>query len=140
MVRKRPCRICRRWFRPHPRAGDRQRTCSDTSCQAERRRRCVAAWRARHPGYDREDRLRRRLHVDPADVRGAADPWGRIPWSAARNAVGMEVAVVIEESGRVLGRWVRNAVARQDRERSGEFGGVPTVPARNAIGAERASP
>jgi len=140
MIRKRPCRICRRWFRPQSRAGDRQRICSDASCQAERRRRSVAAWRARHPDYDREDRLRRQLHVDPADVRGAADPLGRIPWPAARNAVGMEVAVVLEETVQVLGRWVRNAVVHQRLEIPGEFGGLPPTPGQNAIGTGAASP
>jgi hypothetical protein len=27
MAKKRPCGICRRWFEPHPRAGDRQTVC-----------------------------------------------------------------------------------------------------------------
>jgi hypothetical protein len=111
MVRKRPCRVCRRWFWPHPRAGDRQRTCSLPDCQRERHRRACASWRRRHPDYDREDRLRRRLQV-PARAMAAA-PLRGIDWSAARDAVGLQVAVVIEETGEVLQRWARDAVSAQ---------------------------
>ncbi len=40
MVRKRPCLICQQWFSPHPRTGDRQRTCS----AAPRRSAAVVRW------------------------------------------------------------------------------------------------
>lgn len=137
MVRKRPCRICRRWFRPHPRAGDRQHTCGTASCQAERRRRAVAAWRARHPGFDREDRLRRGLQREGA--AGMA-PRASIDWGAARNAVGLEVAVVVEESSRLLAIWVRNAVALQLPAIIKESQRLALIAARNGIGSPRASP
>ena len=83
MLRKRPCRICHQWFRPHPRAGDRQRACCAAPCQAERRRRAVAAWRRRHPDYDRDDRLRRRLQAAPRAVALDADPLAQLNWVAA---------------------------------------------------------
>ena len=139
MVRKRPCRICRRWFRPHPRAGDRQHTCGAPSCQAERRRRAVAAWRARHPDFDREDRLRRRLQKEVASAAGV-DPMASIDWGAARNAVGLEVAVVIEESSRLLTTWARNAVALQVPAILDESHRLALIAARNGIGSPRASP
>jgi hypothetical protein len=133
MVRKRPCRICRRWFRPDPRAGERQRTCGTTSCQAERRRRAVAAWRARHPDYDREDRLRRRLQSDAEQARGV-DPMSGVDWGAARNAVGLEVAVVIEETSRVLATWTRNAVSLQVAGMVRQSSALPYRSPRNDIG------
>ena len=34
-TRKRPCRICKRWFMPHPRVKDRQKTCGNPPCQRE---------------------------------------------------------------------------------------------------------
>lgn len=115
MARKRPCRICRKWFAPHPRAGDRQHVCGDSRCQEERNRRACAAWRRRHPDYDREDRLRRRLQreVEAPPAPLLADPLHRIDWQAARNAVGLQVAVAIEETGKVLHLWARNAVRSQ---------------------------
>lgn len=33
--RKRPCRICRRWFAPNPKLRDRQMTCGDPACKRE---------------------------------------------------------------------------------------------------------
>ena len=60
-MRKRPCKICRKWFLPNPRAGDRQRTCSEPACQRERHRRACSDWHRRNPDYDRESRLRARL-------------------------------------------------------------------------------
>ena len=116
MSRTRPCRICRRWFVPHPRAGDRQRTCSKPDCQQERHRRACQAWRRRHPDYDREDRLRRRLRQETPAARSSstpADPLQEIDWWVARDAVGLQVVAVIEETGQVLRDWARDAVAAQ---------------------------
>ena len=116
MGRKRPCRICRKWFAPHPRVGDRQHVCGEPRCQQERHRRACRGWRRRHPDYDREDRLRRRL-VREVESKGppglAADPLHRIDWQAARDAVGLQVAVAIEETGKVLHVWARDAVRLQ---------------------------
>ncbi len=139
MVRKRPCRICRRWFRPDPRAGDRQRACGASECQAERRRRSVSAWRARHPDYDREDRLRRRLQNEAAAAAGV-DPMSGVDWVVARNAVGLEVSVVIEESSRVLATWARNAVSLQGAGFTGQSRRHPPPAPRNEIGIPSRSP
>jgi len=116
MSRSRPCRICRRWFIPHPRAGDRQRACSKADCQQERHRLACQAWRCRHPEYDREDRLRRRLRQEEPGGRSRSvpvDPLQEIDWSVARDAVGLQVVAVIEETGQVLRNWARDAVTAQ---------------------------
>jgi len=112
MARKRPCRICRRWFLPHPRVKVRQRVCSSAQCQRERHRRACQGWRQRNPEYDRDRRLRERLTAGPVGSVGV-DPLRRINWLAARDAVGLEVCVVIEESATVLMEFVRDAVGVQ---------------------------
>jgi len=43
-TRKRPCRVCKRWFIPHPRLKDRQKTCGDRLCQGEWHRRKCEQW------------------------------------------------------------------------------------------------
>ncbi len=43
-TRKRPCRVCKRWFIPHPRLKDRQKTCGDSQCQREWHRRKCEQW------------------------------------------------------------------------------------------------
>lgn len=116
MSRARPCRICRKWFRPDPRAGDRQRVCSAEVCQRERHRRACASWHTRNPGYDEEERLRRRLRREvPVAV---PDPLARaaltgMDLEVTRDAVGLQVAVVLEEAARLLWSGVRDAVALQ---------------------------
>ena len=135
MSRKRPCRICRRWFRPHPRTGDRQRVCGDLACQRERHRRACGRWRCRNPDYDREDRLRRRLREADAKARGAG-----LNWSAARDAVGLEVVVVIEEASRDLQSWARDAVLAQPIGKASVSARHARVGPRDAIASGGPSP
>lgn len=85
-MRKR-CGICRRWFTPGLRSGNRQKVCSETRCQRERHRRNCADAR-------RKDKLERIAQRAGEAVR-AAD--GGINWEAARDLVGPEVAGVLEE-------------------------------------------
>ena len=109
---KRPCRICRHWFCPHPRAGDRQHVCSRADCQRERHRRACQRWRQGEAPAERAHRLRQRIRVDAAD-RQAAGPSPRLSWDVVRDAVGLEVAVILEEISRLLEDAVRDAVQRQ---------------------------
>lgn len=53
------CCMCGKRFEPHPRLGDRQRTCGDTDCQKQRR--CINSrnWRSKHPEGD--DAVYRRI-------------------------------------------------------------------------------
>ena len=85
-ARKKPCAICRRWFRPDPRIGARQRACSTPECQTTRRRKTQSSWRARNPeyaaGYSIQQRALRtdppaeplRLVVDRGRLRVAGGP------------------------------------------------------------------
>jgi hypothetical protein len=112
MRRTRPCRIWRRWFVPHPRAGDRQHVCSAADCQRERHRRACQRWRQREVPAERAHRLRQRLRVDGAGGQAVA-AHGRLSWDAVRDAVGLEVSVILEEISRLLEDVVRDAVRRQ---------------------------
>lgn len=141
MGKKRPCKICRRWFLPHPRAGNRQRVCSAAACQRERHRRSCAAWHTQNPGYDREERLRRKLTREPAPAPAPADPIPvRIDRSAARDVVDVEVVVFVEEMAKVVVDWARDAVMAQAsgiKEKSGRHG---PPRARDEIGTARPGP
>lgn len=114
MGRKRPCRICGRWFGPHARAGERQRVCSAADCQRERHRRACKAWREREAPAERQHRLRQRIRGADEGAPAAAGALApRLAWDAVRDAVGLEVGVVIEEIVRHLEDVVRDAVRRQ---------------------------
>lgn len=132
MGRKRPCRICRRWFVPHRRAGDRQHVCSAAGCQRERHRRACQRWRLREAPAERAHRLRQRLRVD-AEGGQVAPAAPRLSWDAVRDAVGLEVAVIIEEISRLLEDFVRDAVGREVLKSAGESGRVVLGSRRDAM-------
>ena len=138
MSRTRPCRICRKWFPPEARSGDRQRVCGSASCQRERHRRSCAAWHGRNPDYDREDRLRRLLRVLPPSPAATIDPLSTSPLArlnldAARDAVGPELIVVIGVVGQVLWQGVRDAVRSQRIAPEAISRRLPPEPSRDAM-------
>jgi hypothetical protein len=50
-----------------------------------------------------------------------------------RDAVGPELAVIIEETGEVLGAWTRDAVLGQGLGIAGEFGRLPVRGVRDGM-------
>lgn len=141
MARKRPCRVCGKWFTPHPRAGARQRACDRDECQRERHRHACAAWHERHRDYDRERRLRERVRVEVGPGEPLArDPLAEIAWDTARDAVGLETAVIVEETGKVLALWARDAVHQQTAEIMRKLAKVLPHPARDEIAAGAGPP
>jgi len=116
MPRKKPCKICRRWFSPHPRAGSRQKACTD--CQAERHRRACARWRDANPNYDKNRRLRTAAGLDGA--AGADDPIEAVLWGVVEKAVGPAHRTIIEGIARLLVEGVRDAVPPETPSSTGE--------------------
>lgn len=58
---KRPCRICRKWFKPDPRVGERQKTCGSQTCQDKWHTKKCAEWNGKNPSYFREIYLSKKL-------------------------------------------------------------------------------
>src|SRR6266571_1765335 len=88
-ARKKPCCICRRWFRPDPRTGSRQRACRNADCQSARRKKKQKQWRERYPDYftarrildrGKEGRMPEPLRLPP--------PLSRLPWDIAQSQFG----------------------------------------------------
>src|SRR5260370_27558039 len=83
---KRPCRICRRWFRPDPRIGARQRACRSPSCQKARHQRAQAKWCAQNPDYFIARRIQARsLSKQPPEPLRLGPPLSRLPWDIAQD-------------------------------------------------------
>lgn len=112
VYKKRPCRVCRRWYRPDPRLGDRQRTCGSKECKREWNRRLCAKRRHREKGYDRECRLRDRLQDVKPEAKGK-EPDKALNLDAVRHSIPIEVAVLIDEVARVTREWVRHSTPVQ---------------------------
>jgi len=62
-IRKRPCRICRRWFLPNPRLKSRQMTCGDARCKTEWHRKKCEQWNRRNSDYFKANYLQKRLEA-----------------------------------------------------------------------------
>jgi hypothetical protein len=109
-TRKRPCRICRRWFYPDRRAGDRQRACSNPGCQTARRQKTQANWRAENPGYAAAYRIDQR-HRDPTEepepLRVPA-PFHQLPWDLAKDQFGGKGADFIALACTLLQRTAKD--------------------------------
>jgi hypothetical protein len=101
--RKRPCCICRRWFRPDPRVGSRQRACRSEECQAARRVQTQKSWRDRNPDYFTARRIQERGSQDqrPEPLR-LPPPLNQLPWDIAQDQFGVEGTDFIGRLGVVL--------------------------------------
>jgi len=106
MLKKRPCRICRRWFYPDRRVGSRQRACSERSCQVARRAQTQASWRRRNPDYFTARRLQlRRVSEEDGAVLEPLQlppPLSHLPWDIAQDEFGPVGSDFIAHLGRVL--------------------------------------
>src|SRR2546429_9951374 len=88
---KKPCCICRRWFRPDPRIGLRQRACRKPDCQIARRRKKQKKWRERHPDYFIARRILDRGKADrPPEPLRLPPPLSRLPWDIAQDEFRVE--------------------------------------------------
>jgi hypothetical protein len=53
MLPRRRCPFCRRWFHPHPRLKQRQRTCGRPNCRRQLKRKSNQHWRTENADYFR---------------------------------------------------------------------------------------
>jgi hypothetical protein len=85
-VRKKPCRICRRWFQPDARVGERQRACGKPECQTDRRQKTQADWRKRNLDYAIAWRLdQRTAQTPPPEALRVPAPLAQLPWNVAKD-------------------------------------------------------
>jgi len=103
MPGKKPCCICRRWFRPDPRIGSRQRACRNADCQAARRVKTQQSWRERHADYFIARRIQERGKEDrPPEPLRLPPPLDRLPWDIAQDEFGVQGADFIGVLSTVL--------------------------------------
>lgn len=95
--KKRPCSVCRRWFRPDPRTAHCQKTCGAV-CSKKLAAKRDAKWRAKNPDYEAHRRLVDALgRADDAtiEIEPAASPLARVPWRTVQVALGGKMAVTL---------------------------------------------
>src|SRR2546429_8647077 len=102
-ARKSPCCVGRRWLRPDPRIGSRQRACGRPEGQVARRKKKQKAWRERNPDYFIARRIKDRSGQDrPPEPLRLPPPLSRLPWDIAQSQFGIEGTDFIGIMGTVL--------------------------------------
>ena len=106
--RKRPCRICKRWFLPDPRLKDRQKTCGNEHCQIEWHRRKCTEWNRRNSDYFKANYLQNKLAeaCTERDDTKRAGPRSRLksglPLAYVQEVVGVKQLIIIEYLAQLL--------------------------------------
>ncbi len=102
LTRKRPCRICRRWFVPNPRLKERQMTCGTAKCQRQWHKKKCAQWNRKNTDYFKTNYLQKKIDTatqcrgDP-EATLPAKPLDKVP--ASRMNTGMPLEYVKEVIG-----------------------------------------
>ena len=105
---KRPCRICRRWFSPDPRLGERQKTCADPHCKKEWHRKKCAQWNRKNTEYFRANYLQKKLDAlsGRKGVAGVCAVRSRspsgLPQREVQEVMGVKQFVIIGYLGQLL--------------------------------------
>jgi len=126
--KKRPCRVCGKWFTPNPRLGDRQQTCGAKECQRKWHARKCAEWNRKNRAYFKEIYLRGRLESfgsDPPAQRPSLctscrinDPPRRLsplelPQEVIQEVIDVKQFIIIEYIVRLLARGVQEVIRTQ---------------------------
>lgn len=118
--RKRPCRICGKWFYPDPRVGERQKTCGSKDCQRKWHTKKCSEWNRAHPQYFREIYLSKRLD-DAAPPNTEIEPYsadfpvtsGKLPRKVIQEVIGAQQLIIIEYVNRLLLKSFQEVISRQ---------------------------
>jgi len=134
--KKRPCRVCRKWFTPNPRLGDRQQTCGVVECQRKWHARKCAEWNRKNRAYFREIYLRGRLESfgsgppeqssSPCSSRRINDRPRRsspldLPQEVIQAVIEVKQLIIIEYIVRLLMRGVQEEIRTQLIEKHREI-------------------
>jgi hypothetical protein len=133
-VGKRPCCICRQWFRPDPRVGSRQRACKKPECQAARRIRTQRRWRESRPDYFTARRIRERGEQAraPEPLR-LPPPLSRLPWDIAQDEFGVQGTDFIGILSTVLLRAAQDQFRAYSTDNTRLAGTLPANVAQDQI-------
>ena len=137
---KRPCRICKKWFLPNPRLGERQKTCGALECQQQWHTRKCAEWNRKNRAYFQENYLKRRLDsldaISPESTPPTSPPHEPVPAlqpippldyprDVVQEVIGTQQLIIIEYIVRLLKRSVQEVIASQVIETHREFQRLP---------------
>jgi hypothetical protein len=135
LSRKRPCRICGKWFATNPRLGDRQKTCGDSECKRQWHARKCAEWNRKNRSTFQENYLNRKLeslNTVPSEPPPSSGPSPVIPpvqhappldypRRVVQEVIGAQQLVIIEHIVRLLKRDVQEVIRSQVADMQREY-------------------
>jgi len=131
-VRKRPCRICGRWYMPAPRSREQQKTCGQAECRREWHRKKCAEWNAGHRAQFKAIYLGKKLakcRDEESPLVTELAPAGRIKLQLPRREVqevtGAKLLVIIEYLAQLLLRRFQEVKLLQPIEKKGRNDQLP---------------
>lgn len=131
-ARKRPCCICRCWFRPNVRVGDRQRACGKAACQVARRKKTQANWRKLNPEYARGYRIEQRAAQQrPPEPLRVPAPLNQLPWDIAKDQFGAKGTDFIGLMGTLLIRAAKDQFSAYLSDSTKLVGTLPPYSAKD---------
>ncbi len=141
--RKRPCRICRKWFYPNPRAGERQKTCGSKNCQETWHAKKCGEWNKKNRSYFREIYLSKKLSAvgvstETDDLSCQANtiakstlpvpPFSKssqLPRNLIQEVIGAQHLVIIEYTTQLLVKSFQEVMLSQVAKIKREFKQLP---------------
>jgi len=129
--KKRPCSVCRRWFMPDPRVGERQKTCGRPECRESHRARTQRKWRRRNPDYWAERRLRQQVEQldsgagESALSRSPPALMSKVPWEYAQDVIGAQSTVFIAFILRLVHRRAQSEIPAYPTENTEKIDRLP---------------
>ena len=116
--KKRPCKVCRRWFSPHPRAGDSQKTCARPQCKREWHRRMCFEWNRKNREYFKGIYLKNKMLAADEDKQNKSGKASHIyhldlPWPEIQEEIGVKQVVIIEYIVQLLMRRFQEQIKLQ---------------------------
>ena len=141
--KKRPCRICQKWFMPNPRVGDRQKTCGAPECMRKWHAGKCTEWNRKNRTYVQENYLSDRLALEVNEKEASkgesaaattskshifapsSASFPQLPRSLIKEVIGAQPLVIIEYIARQLYRSVQEVIKRQRTEKTGNPSQLP---------------
>jgi hypothetical protein len=135
--RHKPCCICRRWFLPDVRVGNRQRTCGRPECKDALRKKNQSSWRRQNPDYFVAWRIQMRAASErrPEDLR-FSPPLQKLPWDIAQDEFGAKGADFIGSMGKLLLQTAKSQLKGQIVDSTQDIGTLSLPPAKSQFSGQ----
>lgn len=117
--------MCKRWFKPDARLGDRQKTCGDAACKREWHRRKCAEWNEKNSEYAKANALHRKVESARNQPASSGAPRGLLPVAYAKEVIEVQLVIILEYLGQQLLRRLQEVIKRQAVDNKRQSGRLP---------------